>query len=225
LVTGFKAFPGWKVNPSGEIARRLNGTCDYLEAHQASLRVCWSARALPVNHNGTRWLASILPHLTRPSPDAVVMLGAGKELTVELAARNVLAETGGRRIADDAPEWLDTTVDLAQHGLKTSLTGLATLELGDAGGYYCNEIYYRTLRQIRRMTSVHSPAGFQVPSMFIHLMRQGDADRIKAIVAQTLWATYVAEPAARRAASKAVPERAARGRGAAARAVPPLAAH
>jgi len=223
LVTGFEAFPGWEENPSGGIARRLSGTCDDLEAHQASLRVCWSARTLPVDHNGTRWLASILPHLTRPSPDAVVMLGAGKELTVELAARNVEAETG-RRIADDgAPLWLDTTVDLAHHGLKASLSRLAKLDRGDAGRYYCNEIYYRTLRQIRRMTSVQSPAGFKVPSMFIHLMSEKDADGVKAIVAQTLWATYVAKPLATRVASEATPGRGATKRRSA-RAVPSLAA-
>uniref|UniRef100_A0A7S2VZR4 Pyroglutamyl-peptidase I n=1 Tax=Rhizochromulina marina TaxID=1034831 RepID=A0A7S2VZR4_9STRA len=120
---------------------------------------------------------------------------AAKGLKLEIAAANILAtednppwSTGifsddGRgaqsssssvqRIVPDAPHLLPTTVRLdyvtlrrlQQETASEHLRRVTELWSRDAGAYYCNELYYRSLETVRRSRD----SSWVIPVLFIHL--------------------------------------------------------
>ncbi|CAM9677914.1 unnamed protein product [Chrysoparadoxa australica] len=157
-----------------------------------SFQLCYEGMSLPVNTDGAQKVANLLEDEPYRY-DAIIHLGyedSALGLRLETIAANVKADTSRAwssevpcdkngtdfaSIAEEAPCILPTTAPLASLDLKEIKT-LIKLNGGgggavhdetwsrDAGTFYCNEIFFRTLHAIRK----HSP-GYLVPCMFVHL--------------------------------------------------------
>jgi len=188
LVTGYGPFRNVTRNPSGEVARLLNGSCSTDGStciHSVVLDVSSAGASLPaeiLRRSGRRWRAVI--HLGVES--------VAKGLKIEVAAANVAAREDGpgwsagheceRTIEASGPCLLAATAPLNLEALDLPLPGLpdgssrvAELWSRDAGAYYCNEVFYRTLSAVRGdpitggFASSATPLGTLLPVIFIHL--------------------------------------------------------
>jgi pyroglutamyl-peptidase len=161
LVTGFEPFGGHGLNPSAELARRIDGTTI------GGTPV--AGRILPVDiERIDRAIADVLREI---DPVAVINLGlaAGEPVVrLERVALNLAAfeipDNAGRLIEDRALEEagaaaLWTRLDLA--GIRHALLaqGIPARLSSTAGTYLCNAAMYRFLRAV--------PG--KVPCGFIHL--------------------------------------------------------
>ena len=181
LVTGFGPFRNFTDNPSGDVALLLNGTCH----DDASF--CIEGMKLPVDDAGVRFVET---ELTIGNPEGwsgIIHLGLenkAKGLKVEVAALNNRA-SDNRTVVGDGPTILPTTLDLGNLRLpRALLSALANSSSGspggalelwsrDAGDYYCNEIFYRTLWAVRVASGSRRPregsrSGL-LPVVFVHL--------------------------------------------------------
>ena len=168
LVTGFGAFPGVAENPSGALARALDG----LEHRGVriigrEIETSW-ARAWPA-------LAKLAE---AEAPDALVMLGVSPraDVELELTARNMCGlrdDCDGRQpeetlLVADGPATLATT-------LPWQALDVATSE--DAGEYLCNAVFY--------LAQHHLPA---IPLRgFVHLPDTGAPDARQLILQLADW--------------------------------------
>ncbi|EER16028.1 Pyrrolidone-carboxylate peptidase, putative [Perkinsus marinus ATCC 50983] len=153
-VTGYQPFEDFTFNPSEAVAKSLNGSC--------TSHYCIQAFSLPVTHGGAsqpaRWLREADVH----KPAAIVHLGLedrAKGLKLEVAAKNILAESNSSLpILPNVTSILPSTANL---GL---VNGIDSDEMWsvDAGSFYCNEIYFRTLSEIRSRN-------LNIPAIFVHL--------------------------------------------------------
>jgi len=182
------------------------------------LRVCWDTVVLPVNRTGAMWTTQVLQNwLTSGAPmpyDAVVHTGFekfAKGLKLEVVASNRRAQDSGDPGAEPAeagaPWLVATTVNVGWLSLKNLVVidrpsrGRLSREIElwsrDPGSYYCNEVYYRTLRFVRSKVVTVS-TGPLLPVLFIHVQNttestvHQDIDSIRQVTAHSLWATYVA---------------------------------
>ena len=154
LVTGFRDFNG-EENPSAVAATRLNGTGSITSV------------VLPVDEAGVSYAAGLV---SRGAVAAVVHLGledATRDLRVEVAGHNILAGPRGtpnsgncttRPVFAGEPCTLATTANLGRLALRPRETWSTS-----AGDFFCNEVYYRTLRAARRGSVP------LVPVAFVHL--------------------------------------------------------
>lgn len=182
------------------------------------LEVCWHTHVLPVNRTGALWTVEHLRQIDgagkRPPYDAVFHTGLedyAKGLKLEVAAVNVQAKeegsTGEQRAVPGAEYLLPTTVNTGWMSLRNlvingpSARARRSHEIEfwsrDAGTYYCNEVYFRTLQHVRSQPVIAS-TGAILPVMFIHVQNatansvRSDVDSVRQIVAHSLWATYIA---------------------------------
>lgn len=186
---------------------------------KARLRVCFRSEVLPVNETGALWPTQHLRDAARRSGripyDAVMHCGledGAKGLKIEVAAVNIKAndtgDDGTLPAVPGAPHLLATTVNIGWLALnkdnfrvhkRAPAKHVEHLELWsrDAGKYYCNEMYYRTLEYIRT-EAVSASTGALLPAVFIHVQNatqckpEDDAANIRQIAAHLLWATYIA---------------------------------
>jgi pyroglutamyl-peptidase len=160
LLTGFEPFGGEAINPSWEVAQRLDGR-RFSSASVNALR-------LPVHC--ARATKKITDAITRMKPVAVVGLGqAGGRfgLSLEQVALNLAdyrpvpeieSGLGGKPVIAGGPD-----AYFSRLPLKRILTALrdrdvpATSSLS-AGVYVCNTVMYAALHALRRLPRV--PAGF-----------------------------------------------------------------
>lgn len=161
LVTGFEPFGGHGLNPSAEIARRLDGTTI------AGTRVV--GRVLPVDL--ARLDGAIADILRAIDPVAVIALGlaAGEPvIRLERVALNLasfeIPDNAGRIVRDQplepgGPAALPARLDLAAIRRALFERGIPVRLSSTAGLYLCNAAMYRFLRA--------TPA--RVPCGFIHL--------------------------------------------------------
>lgn len=165
LVTGFVEFDGVE-NPSKVAARALNGSL--VGPRGAAARIF--AELLPVSTIGASWAAAALA--TRPFK-AVVHLGleeSSRDLRVEIAGHNVLGAGDDGSCATTpaipgAPCVLATTAPLGRLVLVDEEWST------DAGVFFCNEAYYRTLARVRGHDGGAPVTGERglVPVVFVHL--------------------------------------------------------
>jgi len=229
LLTGFGPFGEFRHNPTSAIARRLSSMCDDVDimprpgdqssgAAAARVRVCWRSEVLPVNRTGAVWTTQHLQDFAQRQEalpyDAVIHTGLedfAKGLKLEIAGANVQAESGGQPAVWSGPDLLATTVNLGWLSVKRLATVSAPRQVSssdaiemwsrDAGTFYCNEVYYRTLEYIRS-NLIASRTGALLPALFVHVQEasatpvQADIDSIRQIAAHALWATYVGPGAA-----------------------------
>ena len=167
LLTGFEPFADHEQNISQVVVGALHGSgvagCEL------------SCRILSVDQAGSREVADSL--LTEGGWDAVVQLGLNEfadSISVEMIAHNRMEmrteDISGRLVRDEA------IVD----GGPESIAATALLERlpsnppfpyhlsSDAGGFVCNETYYRTLHAIRESRAIDR-MGRILPAVFIHL--------------------------------------------------------
>jgi pyroglutamyl-peptidase len=164
LLTGFEPFDGDSVNPSGEVAKRLDGrVIDDCVVRSA---------ILPVEHEAAR--AVVAPLLEAPGLVAVVQLGlAGgrARISLERVAVNVMdysrPDAHGQLLSDVAcveggPAAYFTTLPLRAILAALTAEGIPATISNTAGTYLCNDISYTTLHALARR-------GLTIPAGFIHL--------------------------------------------------------
>lgn len=164
LLTGFDPFDGDTVNPSGEVAKRLDG--------QMIGDCMVRSVILPVQHEAAR--AVVAPLLEAPGLVAVVHLGlAGgrARISLERVAVNVMdysrPDAHGQVLCDvacveDGPAAHFSTLPLREMLAALTADGIPAYVSNTAGTYLCNDISYTTLHALGRL-------GRAIPAGFIHL--------------------------------------------------------
>lgn len=165
LLAGYSAWGNSTVNPAQLVAEDLDGIC--MDG------VCFESWIVPVNTEGASRVASALlaraDSLAAPW-DAVIHIGleaSSKGLRIETAAANVKAsESPAGAWSADVPcsksgtSWSD--IDSSAPCLLASTLPLDTIALDadapttpvelwsrDAGAFFCNEAFFRTLAVVR----------------------------------------------------------------------------
>lgn len=167
LITGFGPFPTIVENPSGHLARALDGrVVDGVRIVGCELDTSW-ARAWPALREAAESIR----------PDALVMLGVGRRQQVEI---ETIAHNACRMSADcdgalpspgplerGAPATLNTSLPWESLGGATSV---------DAGRYLCNAVFYRAMHHLTRIRwrgFVHMPVdgAFEAQALILKLAR------------------------------------------------------
>jgi pyroglutamyl-peptidase len=164
LLTGFEPFDGDTVNPSGEVAKQLDGRV---------IADCVVRSAiLPVQHEAAR--AVVVPLLEAPGLVAVVHLGlAGgrARIALERVAVNVMdysrPDAHGQVLRDVAcveggPPAYFSTLPLRDMLTALNAEGIPAMISNTAGTYLCNDISYTTLHAV-------DERALAIPIGFIHL--------------------------------------------------------
>lgn len=160
LLTGFEPFGKWDVNPSWEVARRLD------DETPGGLRVV--GRRLPVSWEGT-WQA-LKDYIDEVQPDAILMLGLANKrpyISVESQGTNRCVETPdnagkqapGSLINEAGEEQIASTLPVNDIVRSIEALGLPVQVSDDAGGYLRNLATYKAL-EWARSTDTHMPVGF-----------------------------------------------------------------
>ena len=156
LVTGFEAFGGETVNPSGEIARALDGRVI------AGRRVVGAV--LPCVFGAS--LAELRRQLRTVRPDLVIAVGqaGGRgEITLERVAINVddarLPDNAGAQPIDvpvvrGGPAAYWSTLPLKAIVAALRERGLPAAVSQTAGTFVCNHVFYGLMRALRRRRGV-----------------------------------------------------------------------
>ena len=164
LLTGFDPFDGDTVNPSGEVAKQLDGRV----IGDCVVR----SVILPVQHEAAR--AVVAPRLDAPGLVAVVHLGlAGgrARISLERVAVNVMdysrPDAHGQVLRDVAcveggPAAYFSTLPLREMLAALTAKGIPAAISNTAGTYLCNDVSYTTLHALARR-------GRAMPAGFIHL--------------------------------------------------------
>jgi pyroglutamyl-peptidase len=200
LVTGFEPFAGASVNPSAEVAKRLDGR----RLGGAEIR----AAVLPVNH--LRAAAAVAALLDTHDPAAVVHLGLAGE-RAQVALERIAVNLMDFAIPDDAgwqardepcvaggPAAYFSTLPLRAMLEAVHASGVLAYLSETAGTYLCNFTMYTTLHALARRPAP-PPAGFihlpqlpsmvapgdpGAPSMDLGLMLRGVEAALEAVVAR-----------------------------------------
>ena len=164
LLTGFDAFDGDAVNPSGEVAKQLDGRV----IGDCVVR----SVILPVQHEAAR--AAVAPRLAAPGLVAVVHLGlAGgrARVSLERTAVNVMdysrPDAHGQVLSDvpcveGGPAAYFSTLPLRAMLAAVTAEGIPAMISNTAGTYLCNDVSYTTLHALARRR-------LSIPTGFIHL--------------------------------------------------------
>ena len=189
LVTGFEPFDGASVNPSGEVAKRLDGR----RLGGAEIR----AAVLPVHHVGAA--AAVRALLDTHDPAAVVHLGLAAE-RAQIALERIAINLMDYAIPDDAgwqardepcipggPAAYWSTLPLRAMLGAAQAAGAPAYLSATAGTYLCNFVMYTTLHALAgrpepppagfihlpRLPSMVAPGSSDEPSMDLGLMLRG----------------------------------------------------
>ena len=162
LLTGFEPYNGAEENPSGAIARLLDG--------DSIGRARVVGRVLPVSAKATP--QAIRSAIDEVDPDAILMLGLwpGKHaLQVERVAVNLLdfpfpdndgAQPSDVPFLDDGPVAYFARVPVKAVARAWRDAGLPGVVSNSAGTYVCNQSFYAAL---------HHTADRDVPAGFVHV--------------------------------------------------------
>jgi pyroglutamyl-peptidase len=161
LLTGFDPFDGDTVNPSAEVAKRLDGRVFGDCVVRSAI--------LSVQQEAAR--AVVTPLLEAPGLLAVVHLGlAGgrARISLERVAVNVMdysrPDAHGLVLCDvacdaDGPAGYFSTLPLREMLAALTAEGIPAVISNTAGTYLCNHVLYSTLHHLARRDLVR-PAGF-----------------------------------------------------------------
>ncbi len=163
LLTGFEPFGQWEVNPSWEVARRLD------DETVGGLRI--EGRRLPVSWEGT-WQA-LKDYIEEANPEAILMLGLANKrsyISVESQGLNKCGQTAdnagrqapGTCIDEQGDAAIASTLPVEEIVKSIEALGLPVQISDDAGGYLCNFAIYKALSWAK----AERP---NVPVGFIHL--------------------------------------------------------
>ncbi|MFO0618936.1 MAG: pyroglutamyl-peptidase I [Polyangiaceae bacterium] len=178
IVTGFGPFLENAVNPSDALARELDG------AKLGRLRT-FAESPLPVVFGDAA--RRVLARAAKEEADAVLCLGLSARetcLRVERAAKNRATSLdadargevrAGRPAIEGGPETLETAIDADAFARALHERGVASAVSDDAGGYVCNDLYYRLLHAAR---AGEGPARV----LFVHVPPKPEARASKALL-------------------------------------------
>jgi pyroglutamyl-peptidase len=164
LLTGFEPFNGGSINPSGEVAQRLDGSAI------AGARVI--GRVLPVSF--ARLPAALAALIDTVAPDALLGMGlAGGEAAIRLEqvainrAHSEAADNDGLAPANAPLDPAGPAARLATLALEPAIARLRAADLParlsfHAGTHCCNLWLYHALGVLERR-------GGAIPCGFIHL--------------------------------------------------------
>ncbi|MBP51004.1 MAG: NUDIX domain-containing protein [Candidatus Thalassarchaeaceae archaeon] len=161
LLTGFEPFSGRGFNVSESVARKIDAS----GIHGVEI----STIILSVDEVGSRKCSELIR--SGHHFDAIVHLGLSerrRNISLESLAKNNLEmskpDNSGRMvsnssIAEDAPDFIRTTA--SKHILDEEFEhDVRVLWSEDAGGFVCNETFFRTLEAIGEK---------ETPVLFVHL--------------------------------------------------------
>ena len=178
LLTGFVPFDHKSDNPSGDIAKSLNGTCYN--------GTCFDSLLLSVDAAGAGVVATLL-NKTNSSGGYAAVLHIGEDIPgmfeqvthvhLELVAANTVARSAGGddSIIPGAQAFLPTTARLDAGLFATVAEHSDTMMWHrDAGTYFCNDAYFQTLYAIRERNIIapgasSASASDLLPAMFVHV--------------------------------------------------------
>lgn len=169
FLTGFEPFLDVATNPSGELARALDGRCIGR----------WTVKGvvLPVAFErvGAAYRAALAE--LEVAPVALLSLGVqrGSSFRLEQRARPKLSsaktDNDGRRASDLAPLGdVELRTDLDFDALEGALVrggAREVLRSDDAGGFVCERCYWEVLSAAARL---------EVPGLFLHVPPVEDLD-------------------------------------------------
>jgi pyroglutamyl-peptidase len=166
LLTGFEPYDTWKVNPSWEIARSLDGkeTC--------GLKVV--SRRLPVNWQSA-WPA-LQEAISETHPSWVLMLGQAPKrphISVESCGRNVCGDKldntgqsyGGSAIQAGGADLLACTLPVDDIVESIRALGIPVERSDSAGSYLCNYTLYSALSWAKNEVEVPAIGFIHIPAI------------------------------------------------------------
>jgi pyroglutamyl-peptidase len=163
LLTGFEPFLDVRLNPSGELARRLHGRS------LAGARIHGAVLPVAFGRVGAAYAAA-LEALGPDPPLALLSLGVhgGSGFKLEERARPVLSSTkldnDGRRAEALTPlgeRELRSGLDFGALGAALERGGARGVARSrDAGGFVCERCYWEVLSSAQRLS---------VPGLFLHV--------------------------------------------------------
>lgn len=171
LLTGFEPFGGATVNPSQEIARRLDGRI--IAGHRVVGAV------LPCVFGGA--LAELKRQLRAVQPVVVIAVGqAGgrAEITPERVAINLNdariqdnagAQPTDRPVVRGGPAAYWSTLPVKAMAAELRTRGFPASVSHTAGTFVCNHVFYGLMHALRRRTSRAKGTGPVVRGGFIHV--------------------------------------------------------
>jgi len=164
LLTGFEPFGTFTSNPSGEVAKALDGRAFGTEIVRGVV--------LPVHHRDAALAVARLVDETPPRAIVHVGLaGARARIALERVAVNVMdfeiADNAGYRAAGEpcvvgGPAAYFSTLPLAAILEALVAEGVPAYLSNTAGTYLCNQTMYTTRHLLERR-------GLAIPAGFIHL--------------------------------------------------------
>lgn len=197
LVTGFEAFAGASVNPSAEVAKRLDGR----RVGGGEVR----AAVLPVHHVSAATMVASL--LDAHDPVTVIHLGLAGEraqISLERVAINVMdysiPDNEGFQVLDQpcvpaGPAAYFSTLPLRAMLDALRAAGIPSYLSATAGTYLCNFVMYMTLHgfatrsnppsagfiHLPALPSMIGPGDVEQPSMDLELMLRGVEVALEAV--------------------------------------------
>jgi pyroglutamyl-peptidase len=186
LVTGFGPFLAHAENPSEHVAHQIAATNDLAPRFDA-------LAPLPVALGDAAEI--VLARVGPVPPRAILMLGlaaATPHVRIERVGRNrntaPEADARGRRgqgaqIIEGGPDSIAAGVALAPLAHALTRHGIAWTYSDDAGGYVCNDLYYRVL------------ALCDVPAVFVHVPKKAhESAKLSRALAEGMAAAIAASP-------------------------------
>ena len=164
LLTGFEPFGTFPINPSGEVAKALDGRAFGAEIVRGVV--------LPVHHREAA--AAVARLVDETTPRAIVHLGLAGErarIALERVAVNVMdfeiADNAGYRATGEpcvsgGPVAYFSTLPLGAMLEALIADGVPAYLSSTAGTYLCNQTMYTTRHLLERR-------GLAIPAGFIHL--------------------------------------------------------
>jgi pyroglutamyl-peptidase len=144
LLTGFEPFDGERINPSGEIARALDG--EIVREHRIVTAI------LPVAFASTLPKLEALLDEHRPAlAIATGQAGGRSELSIERIATNLVdaripdadgAQPIDVRVVDDAPDAYFSTLPVKAMLERLRRLGIPAALSQTAGAYVCNQAFF-----------------------------------------------------------------------------------
>ncbi|BCU78615.1 pyroglutamyl-peptidase I [Luteolibacter sp. LG18] len=164
LLTGFEPFGGDDSNPSGEIARLLDGTV--IANHRIT--------GLELACEFGKSLRQLRAHITRTEPSLVICLGLASgrpAITPERVAINIddarIPDNAGRQPVDkpvvrNGPAAYWSTLPIKAIVAALSEQGIAAQVSQTAGTFVCNHVFYGLMHELAdtsiRGGFIHVPA-------------------------------------------------------------------
>lgn len=171
LLSGFGPFPGVPSNPTERLVRRF-------AAEGAVARARLATRALPTAFGGAA--EALAGAISAERPDAVVMLGVAGAGPLRLERQALNGSRPGRPdafgrsqgpgpIEAAAPAAYASSLPLGALHRALAAAGLPVGWSDDAGGYVCNDLFFRTRHSLER-------EGASLPCGFVHLPPAAERD-------------------------------------------------